>query len=76
MAHAAKAAVGLTRMEANDIASYLIVKYADRQASKPIGKPFDQVYDLSSIEPAAEWQGIYEEVCAELATLGISLVVN
>jgi len=74
LAQAAKAAIGLTRKEANEIASQLILKYDDRQTSKPIGKPFDQVYDLTTIQPTGEWQGIYEEVCEELTVFGMDLI--
>lgn len=73
MGQAAKAAVGLSRDEANEIVGKLILKYADRQANKPIGMPFDQVYDLTSIEPTSEWQGIYDEVCEEMKVFGLDL---
>ena len=65
--------MGLTRTEANEIVGELIPKYVDRQASKPIGKPFDQVYDLTSIQPTSEWNELYEEVCEELVNFGLNL---
>jgi methylamine--corrinoid protein Co-methyltransferase len=71
LAQAAQAAVGLTRAEANEIVSNLIPKYVDRQVSQPIGKPFDQVYDLNSLQPTREWKGIYENVCEELIEFGL-----
>ena len=73
LAQAAQSAVELTRAEANEIVSELIPKYVDRQASQPIGKPFDQVYDLNSIQPTGVWQGIYEDVCEELIEFGLDL---
>jgi len=74
MAQAAKAAVGLTRNEANEIVGKQIQKYAHRQADKPIGKPFDQVYNLTSIRPTPEWYRIYKNVCEELADFELDLM--
>lgn len=76
LAQASKAAVGLNRKEANEIVSNLVLYYADRQADKPIGKPFDQVYDLEKIEPALHWLEIYEQACRELADMGLDLKVE
>jgi methylamine--corrinoid protein Co-methyltransferase len=75
LAQTAKAAIGLSRLEANEIVGKLVSKYADNQASKPIGKPFNQVYDLRTIEPTSEWLGIYEEVRNELLTFGINSII-
>jgi methylamine--corrinoid protein Co-methyltransferase len=68
MAQVAKAAVGLTRGEADIIVSHLVEKYAENQAQQPIGKPFEEVYDIKTVEPKPEWQTMYEEVCQELET--------
>ena len=34
---------------------------------RPIGKPFPEVYDPVTLKPLPEWQGVYEEVKAELS---------
>lgn len=73
MAQAAKAAVGLTRADANEIVKQLVNKYSPRLPEKQIGKPFDQVYDLETIEPTSEWQGIYEAVCDEMRDFDLHL---
>jgi methylamine--corrinoid protein Co-methyltransferase len=73
LAQAAKSAVGLTRKDANKIVNQLVQKYAPRQTEKQIGKPFDQVYDLETIEPTSEWQGIYEAVCDEMKDFDLHL---
>lgn len=75
LAQSANAAAGLTRAEANQIVTMLVSKYAARQNERLIGKPFDQVYDLETIQPTAEWQQIYESVCEELEeVLGVDLL--
>jgi methylamine---corrinoid protein Co-methyltransferase len=66
LAQAANAAAGLTRVEANEIVTALVAKYAHTQSEKLIGKPFSEVYDLETIQPTDEWQQIYDEVCEEL----------
>jgi methylamine--corrinoid protein Co-methyltransferase len=66
LAQVAKASAGLCRNEANGIVSNLVSKYAKRQKSKPIGKPFEEVYDLDKIKPTTEWQQIYDDVCQEM----------
>jgi len=37
------------------------------------GLPFDQVYDVSSIQPLKSWQQMYEQVKAELQGMGLAL---
>ena len=38
------------------------------------GKHFTEAYDVETIQPTAEWQGIYEEVCREMEDmLGLKL---
>ena len=54
--------------------SQLVEKFAQTQAEKNIGLPFDQVYDLDSIEPTREWQNLYESVCEELTEYGLDLM--
>jgi methylamine--corrinoid protein Co-methyltransferase len=66
LAEVANASAGLTRIEANAIVRTLVSKYSDRQMAMPIGQPFDEVYDLNTIQPTEEWQQTYEDVCTEL----------
>jgi methylamine--corrinoid protein Co-methyltransferase len=64
---------GLTREHANELISQIVPLYIDDLAKKPIGKPFEEVYDIERVEPTSEWQGIYDEVRNELITMGIPL---
>jgi len=73
LAQVAKSSVGLTRAAADQIVRELVAKYAHSQEGRLIGKPFDQVYDLTTIQPTTEWLGIYDEVCSELMTIGFNL---
>lgn len=74
MAEVAHAAEGLTRTEADRIVRTLIECYAGGQPEMRIGRPFPDVYDLSSVQPSGEWLRLYEEVHAELAALGLKAI--
>jgi methylamine--corrinoid protein Co-methyltransferase len=71
----AHAVAGMSREKANDIANQLVGLYEPDLAGKPIGKPFDEVYDVECTTPTPEWQGLYDEVKRELTQLGIPLCV-
>ena len=66
MAQVAHAAESLSRKEADTMVKRLMEKYQDGQKTQKPGKPFTEIYDLDSLQPTAEWQGIYEDVCHEL----------
>ncbi len=65
-AQVAHAAERLTRKEANAIVKALAAKYVDGMESLPKGQPFQEVYDLRTVQPTPEWWQLYEEVCQEL----------
>lgn len=69
----AVAAQGMKRQEANAIVLQLLEKYEhvfDMADGNP-GKPFDEAYDMETIEPVPEWEAMYREVKRELAGMGI-----
>lgn len=72
-AEAGKAAAGMRREDANALVLKLLANYTGELEKKPIGKPFDEVYDLRTLKPTAEWEALYEEVRAELIELGLPL---
>jgi len=68
-----RAAEKMTRAEADPIVKKLIGLYKDGQKENKIGKRFDEVYDLDSLEPTNEWQGVVDEVVDELEDLGLKI---
>ncbi|MDD5468044.1 MAG: monomethylamine:corrinoid methyltransferase [Anaerolineales bacterium] len=66
MAEVAQAATRLDRKEADRMVRWLVQKFEARQKEMPVGKPFNEVYDLKTIHPLPEWQRTYEQVCQEL----------
>ncbi|NQS91437.1 MAG: monomethylamine:corrinoid methyltransferase, partial [Chloroflexi bacterium] len=69
----AHAATGLSRGKANEIVKQLTGKYESGLSEKPAGKPFEEVYDLETITPTPEWQGLYDEVKVELQQMGLPI---
>lgn len=64
---------GMSRQAANELVKQLLAIYESQLNTQPIGKPFEEVYDIDNIEPTSEWQGMYDEVRNELIKMGLSL---
>ncbi len=73
MAQVTHAAEKLTRQDAEPLVQALTAKYKDGMKAMPIGKPFAEVYDLTTVQPLPEWRAVYEEVCQEVESLGLAL---
>jgi len=59
MAHAVE---GMTRADAAPIVAWLVERYKDTQADAPVGKPFQELHDLDTLDPMPEWEKLYHEV--------------
>jgi methylamine--corrinoid protein Co-methyltransferase len=73
MGEVAHTAAGMRRSEANRIVNELVPRYQHLIGKRPIGKRFDEVYDLDTLKPTEEWLGMYHEVKDELAELGFKI---
>lgn len=76
LAQVGDACVGLSRKEADPLVQKLVPLYAEKQTMGEAlaGKHFRDAYDVETVQPTAEWQGIYEEVCREIEEItGLSL---
>ena len=63
----------MAQEEANEIIKKILEKYEDDLDNPPIGKPFDQIYNLKTLEPTKEWLNKYTTVIKYLENLGIVL---
>ena len=72
-AQVAHAAEKLSRSEADPIVKRLIAKYKDEQKKGKIGKRFDQVYNLETLEPTEAWQAVYDEAYEQIASMGVPM---
>ena len=73
MADIAHACEGVSRNEANHMVLQLIEKYDVAHKTVEKGKSFVDCYDLRTIQPTAEWQGMYEQALREMDDIGLSL---
>lgn len=68
-----KAAAGMTRGQANEIANRFIPKYEADLRKPPSGKRFQECYEVKRLEPILEGQKMYDEDCEEALQAGVPL---
>jgi methylamine--corrinoid protein Co-methyltransferase len=75
MADITHAGEKITRLEADGVVKKLVKKYEERHKTIQKGKSFTECYNLETLKPTQEWQGMYENACKEMeAEFGI--VIN
>ena len=62
---------GMKREQANEIANRLLAKYEDQAASAPMGKEYQECYDVARALPTQEHLDMYLRIKNELADMGI-----
>jgi methylamine--corrinoid protein Co-methyltransferase len=68
-----KAASGMTREQANEIAKVLIPRYEERLVAAPVGGTIQECYDLETMTPHDDYLEKYHKVKGELIDLGVPL---
>jgi methylamine--corrinoid protein Co-methyltransferase len=66
-----RAVTGMPRKEADEIAAYCLSKYEPTLFNPPMGKRFQELYDVDKLKPKDEWIGTFEEVKKDLAGRGV-----
>lgn len=61
----------MTEEQGNDLIRRIFKKYEHTLDNPNLGKPFNEVYDVKTIEPTPEWQAMYDKVKADLTEMGI-----
>jgi len=69
----ARAVAGMSRTQVEQIVKRAISSYLPLLETKPIGKPFEIVYDLETIRPSKSWLNIYDKVKEEVSRWGLVL---
>ena len=69
----AHAAARLNREQADEIVQRALALYEDLQDKKPVGKPFQEVYDIKTVQPTMEWLNLYDEVVDEASGWGLPI---
>lgn len=71
MGEVSKAAVGMSRKQANEIVLRCLAKYEPTLGNPPRGKRMQELYDFERLTPRDEWLEKFEAVKAELRDWGI-----
>ncbi len=72
-AQVAHAALGLTRLQANQFVVECLRHYEHTLANPNPGKSFPELYNTDTLEPGQEWLDIYHEVSNELTQMGLNI---
>jgi hypothetical protein len=67
----AAADVGLKREDANELVKEIVKKYEANLTSAPLGKNFQECYDVKKVRPREEYVQLFEEIKKELIQLGV-----
>ena len=67
----AKAAIQLSRQQANEIVLRLLEKYESQIEKAPTGSRYQECYDVTTGKPGEDYVRLYAEVKEELARMGI-----
>jgi hypothetical protein len=70
----AVAGQGMTREEANDIALRLLSIYEEQAATAPLGKEYQECYDVATALPTQEHFDMYRKIKDELSNMGIEFL--
>ncbi len=65
------AGTGITREQADELVQALLARYEGRVADAPLGKRFDECYDLQRVQPVQEYLDLYARIQDELRPLGL-----
>ena len=69
----AHAAAGMERQQADQIVKHAVASYLPQLEAKPIGLPFEKVYDPHTIRPLKGWMDVYDKVKEQVSDWGLPL---
>jgi methylamine--corrinoid protein Co-methyltransferase len=72
MGEVGHAVAGMSREEAEGIVQKAVAEYEPELTSKPFGKPFEELYDVTTLRPNAEWLGLYDKVRQRVSEWGLT----
>jgi methylamine--corrinoid protein Co-methyltransferase len=68
-----EACVGMSRTQGNELAKELLDRYEDNLDNAPIGKRYQDCYDVETGLPCQEYISLYREVKEELKAMGFRI---
>ncbi|MGD8501411.1 MAG: monomethylamine:corrinoid methyltransferase, partial [Phycisphaerales bacterium] len=70
-----EACVGISRTQGNELVMELLSKYEDKIDDAPIGKKYQDCYDMETGLPCQEYVDLYGDVREELRAMGFDFRV-
>jgi methylamine---corrinoid protein Co-methyltransferase len=70
-AEVGRSVAGMSRTDVNAIVGQLLDKYEDRLSDPPLGKRYQDGYDMASRQPGAEALSVYKRARAGLCEMGL-----
>ena len=67
----ALATLGMKRDDANEIVKDLLSKYESKIPEAPVGKSFQELFDMETLEPRSEYRELYHKMKDEMTTYGL-----
>ncbi|MFX0115079.1 MAG: monomethylamine:corrinoid methyltransferase [Candidatus Hodarchaeota archaeon] len=65
------AVTGMKRTDANELVNSLVSQYEQNLTNPPLGRTFQECYDLKTVKPSEEYVNLYLQVKKELQELGL-----
>lgn len=65
------ATAAMSRNDANELVKELLRRYEDKIEKPPLGRTFQECYDLRSVKPTTEYSQIYDRTRKQLEDLGL-----
>ena len=62
---------GIKRSDANELVKRIVSKYDTQITDAPLGKTFQECYDVRRVTPSKEYIALYSSVKAELQGMGV-----
>lgn len=72
----AHAAAGMSRGDANELVNKLVSKYENRFNNPPLGKKYQECFDIHTGTPSAEYRQLYNKIREEVASMGLKFRYN
>lgn len=63
----------MSRTQASEIVKALLLKYEAQVYDPPMGRSFDQCYNLETLQPVQGWLDKLNRIIEELTALGVPL---
>ena len=71
IAEVSRQTLGWTREQASRVIPEIMTRYMHTLTAPNRGRPFNELYNVDTVEPGQEWLDIYHQVKEDLKTLGL-----